>query len=144
MQYSSFPPEGVTGTSCYRFEYNLHLIKIPSHVSRESIYTRDATFSLAITPSLDREIFSSSVDAGFVLALPFHYGDLESDCVGVSTRGGSGGRARGVAGRRTRGREMLPTLAVGWRASALRAEEAGRVRKVAGVSIVAAGGLRSR
>ena len=31
-----FPPEGVAGTSCYRFEYNLHLIKIPSHVNRES------------------------------------------------------------------------------------------------------------
>ena len=31
----SFPPEGVTGTACYRFEYNFHLIKIPSHVNRE-------------------------------------------------------------------------------------------------------------
>ena len=31
---------------------------------------------------------SGSVDAGFVLALPFHHGDLEPDCVGVSTRGG--------------------------------------------------------
>ena len=56
-------------------------------------YTRDATFSLAITPSLDREMFSGSVDAGFVLALPFHHGDLQTDCVGVSTREGSGGRA---------------------------------------------------
>ena len=35
----SFPPRGVTGTSCYCFEYNLHLIKIPSHLNRESIYT---------------------------------------------------------------------------------------------------------
>ena len=35
---------------------------------------------------------------------------------------------------------MLPTVAVGWRASALRGEEAGRFYKVAGVSIVAAGG----
>ena len=35
---------------------------------------------------------------------------------------------------------MLPTLVVGWRASALRSEEAGRFLKVAGVSIVAAGG----
>ena len=43
-----------------------------------------------------------------------------------------------------RGGEMLPTLAGGWRASALRDEEAGRFRKVAGVSIVAAGGLRLR
>ena len=31
-------PRGVTGTSCYCFEYNLHLIKIPSHLNRESIY----------------------------------------------------------------------------------------------------------
>ena len=38
---------------------------------------------------------------------------------------------------------MLPTLVVGWRASALRREEAGRFRKVAGVSIVAVGGPRS-
>ena len=56
-------------------------------------YTRDATFSLAITPSLDQETFSGSVNAGFILALPFHHGDLEPDCVGVLTRGGSGGRA---------------------------------------------------
>ena len=49
---------------------------------------RDATFSLAITSSLDRELFSTSGDAGFVLALPFHNGDLEPDCVGVSMRGG--------------------------------------------------------
>ena len=28
----------MTGTSCYCFEYNLHLIKIPSHLNRESIY----------------------------------------------------------------------------------------------------------
>ena len=38
VQCSSFPPEGVTGTSGYRFEYNLHLIKIPSQINRESIY----------------------------------------------------------------------------------------------------------
>ena len=40
-------------------------------------------------------MYIGSVGAGFVLALPFHHGDLEPDCqVGVSTRGGSGGRAR--------------------------------------------------
>ena len=33
---------------------------------------------------------SDSVDASFVLALPFHHGDLEPDCVGVSMRGGGG------------------------------------------------------
>ena len=32
-------------------------------------YTRDVTFSAIITPSLDREVFSGSVDAGFILAL---------------------------------------------------------------------------
>ena len=32
---------------------------------------------------------SGSVDAGFFLVLPFHHGDLEPDCVGVSTKGGS-------------------------------------------------------
>ena len=52
--------------------------------------------------------------------------------------------AQGVAERRTRGGEMLPTLAVAWRASELRGEEAGRFREVAGVSIVAADGPRSR
>ena len=89
-----------------------------------------------LRPPLDREMFSGSVDAGFILALPFDHGDLEPDCVGVSTR-----RGRGVgAERRTRGGEMLP----GWRASELRGEEAGRFREVAGVSIVAAGGPRSR
>ena len=35
---------------------------------------------------------------------------------------------------------MLPTLVVGWRASALRGEEAGCFREVACMSIVAAGG----
>ena len=52
----------------------------------------DVTFSLAITPSLNQEMFSSSVDACFDFAMPFHHRDLELDCVGVSTRGGSGGR----------------------------------------------------
>ena len=41
------------------------------------------------------------------------------------------------AERRTRGGEMLSTLAVGWQASELRGKEAGCFRKVAGVSIVA-------
>ena len=50
---------------------------------------------------------------------------------------------QGIAVHRTRGGEMLSTLAVGWRASTLRGGEAGRLREVAGVSIVAAGGPRS-
>ena len=41
-----------------------------------------------------------------------------------------------VAECRMRGGEMLPTLALSWQASALRAKEAGRFRKVAGVSIM--------
>ena len=44
----------------------------------------------------------------------------------------------------TRGGEMLPMLVVGWRGSLLRDEEAGCFCEVAGVSIVAAGGPRSR
>ena len=32
-------------------------------------------------------MLSGSVDAGFVLVLPFHYRDLEPDCVGVSAKG---------------------------------------------------------
>ena len=28
------------------------------------------------------------MDTSFVLALPFHHGDLEPDCVGASMRGG--------------------------------------------------------
>ena len=78
------------------------------------------------------------MDAGSVLALPFDHGDLQPDCVAVSTRWGRGVWAKPEA----RGGEMLPTLAVDWRASELR--EAGRFREVAGVSIVAAGGPRSR
>ena len=86
-----------------------------------------------------------SVNAGFVLALPFHHEDLEPDCVGVSTRvGGGGGGGGGGGERRTRGGEMLPTLAVGWRASGLRGEQAGHFHEAAGVSIVAAGSPRSR
>ena len=41
-------------------------------------------------------MFSGSVDAGFVLALSFHNGDLEPDCVEVSTRGGLCARGGGV------------------------------------------------
>ena len=60
------------------------------------------TFSLAFTPSLDREMFSASVDAGFALTLPFYHGDHEPDCVEVPTRGGGSERnARGVVERRT-------------------------------------------
>ena len=46
------------------------------------------------------------------------------------------------AEREVRGGEMLPMLAVGWRASVLRGKEAGHFHEVAGVSIVAAGGPR--
>ena len=38
---------------------------------------------------IDQEKFSGTVDAGFVLVQPFHHGDLEPDCVGVSTNGGA-------------------------------------------------------
>ena len=58
-------------------------------------------------------------------------------------RGGEGsGRQCEVRGveRRTRGGDMLPMLAVGWQASALRGDEARRFREVTCVSIVAAGG----
>ena len=36
-------------------------------------------------------MFSGSVDAGFVLALPFHHGDLEPDCRGFDEERGGGG-----------------------------------------------------
>jgi len=41
---------------------------------------------LASTLAIDSEFLSCSVDAGFVLALPLHHGDLELDSVGVSTK----------------------------------------------------------
>ena len=81
-------------------------------------------------------MFSASVDAGFVLALPFHHRDLEPDSVEVSTRGVG-------AKRKARGGEMLLMLAVGWRASVLRGKKVGRFHKVDGMSIVAAGGSLS-
>ena len=40
---------------------------------------------LVNTLVINREMFSGSVDGGFVLGLPFHHGDLEPDCVGVLT-----------------------------------------------------------
>ena len=49
--------------------------------------------------------------------------------------------ARGIAGRTTRGGEKLLTLAVSWRASAVRGEIAGLFPEVAGMSIVAVGCL---
>ena len=37
--------------------------------------------------AIDREMFTSSVDAGFVLALPFDHRDIEPDCVRALMRG---------------------------------------------------------
>ena len=45
-----------------------------------------------------------------------------------------------VAKRRARSRDMLLKLVIGWRASAMRGEEAGHFCEVAGVSIIAASG----
>ena len=47
--------------------------------------------AIALTPLADTlaivgEFLSWSVDAGFVLALPLHHGDLELDSVGVLTK----------------------------------------------------------
>ena len=101
---------------------------------------RDTIFSLANTPSLDREMFSDSLDAGFVLVLPFHHGDdLEPDRRRVSTRGEGGG-----GGSKCEAESLAAPNASGRRVSALRGEEAGRFHEVAGVSIVAVGGPRSR
>ena len=61
------------------------------------------TFSRDYAPPLDREMFNGSVDADFVLALPFHHGDLEPDGVGVSKRG------RGVGGPSAK-REASPNI----------------------------------
>ena len=48
-------------------------------------------FLLRLCPPSTEKCFSASVDAGFILALLFHHGDLELDCVEVSTREGGGG-----------------------------------------------------
>ena len=77
---------------------------------------RDATSSLAITPSL-----------------PVPHNWVEHDLIvdwgwGPSIEGG----------------EMLPMLEVGWRASAMRGKEAGCFRKVAGMSIIDVVGQHSR
>ena len=44
------------------------------------------------------------MDAGFVLALPFHHEDLEPDCVGVLTRGERGGWGAYVQDKNTSAR----------------------------------------
>ena len=49
-----------------------------------NVFSRD----YAPPPPFDRKMFSGSVDACFILALPFHHGDLEPYCVGVLTRAG--------------------------------------------------------
>ena len=85
-------------------------------------------------------MLSSSVDADFVLVLPFHHGDLEPYCACKCFNE----EGEWVPTMKRKGeRSMLPMLAVGW-ASALRGEEAGRFREAAGVSIVAAVGPRSQ
>ena len=59
-------------------------------------------------------------------------------------RMGAEREAQSVAECRMQGWEMLPTRAIGWRASVLRGKEVGRFRKVVGTSIVGAGSPRSR
>ena len=49
--------------------------------------------------AIDQEMFSGSVDACFVLALPFHHGDLEPDCVGVSSMRGAYARDKNTSAR---------------------------------------------
>ena len=85
-------------------------------------------------------MLSGSVDADFGLALPFHHGDLEPYCACKSFN--EEGEWVPTTKRKAE-RSMLPMRAVGW-ASALRGEEAGRFREVAGVSIIVAVGPRSR
>ena len=94
-----------TVVSC---KYALHFGTLASVQNPGEAYTRDATISLAITPSL-----------------PVNH-DLIVD-----------------GGDQAQGGEMLPTLAVGSWALALRGEEVGRFQEVAGMSIVDAGARRS-
>ena len=50
---------------------------------------RDATFLLRLRPpppSIEK-CLTGSVDADFVLALPFHHGDLEPDTMSINTVG---------------------------------------------------------
>ena len=49
--------------------------------------------------AINQEMFSGSVDACFVLALPFHHGDLEPDCVGVSSMTGAYARDKNTSAR---------------------------------------------
>ena len=51
VQYCSFPPKDVTRTSGYCFEYDLHLIKIPSHLDRENMHwCFSVSFSFSPSP----------------------------------------------------------------------------------------------
>ena len=74
----SFSVEGRGSRALPRSSWRVH------RCCRRSAFVVDNLTELAIE-------LSGSVAAGFVLALPFHHGDLEPDCVEVSTRGGGGG-----------------------------------------------------
>ena len=78
----SFPPRGVTGTSGYCFEYDLHLINIPSHLDCESIYTPCCIYvdtysstseSLAISSSSTERFFCDFLPS-FSFTLSFWMG----------------------------------------------------------------------
>ena len=116
-------------------------------------YTWDATFSLAITPP-DREMLSGSVDADIVLALP-----STMETLNLTVYEFQRGKGVGAAGPRSARRRDAPdasgrleSFSVEGRGSrALPRSIDSRVtvtllsmREVAGVSIVAAGGPRSR
>ena len=73
MQCSSFPPEGVTETSGYRFEYYLHLIKSSSHLNRESIYTAQTSTVKATNINTDwLMIFSKQTECRTKWEMTFH------------------------------------------------------------------------
>ena len=46
--------------------------------------------------AIDREMFSGSVDAGFILAQPFHHGDLEPDSTVYGRSFDEGGLMHGI------------------------------------------------
>ena len=67
-----------------------HSVRITVRVFTGSSFQQTVLLTpLMNTLAIDRKKFSGSVGAGFVLALSFHHGDLEPDCVGFNkVRGG--------------------------------------------------------
>ena len=91
---ASFSIEGRGSRALPQSSWGVHSLLQAVHVRGRQFNSRQSSGLNKLAIKL-----SGSVDAGFILALPFHHWDLEPDCVGVLTRGGAYTRDKNTSAR---------------------------------------------